>query len=212
MTIVRRIALTTGVVVLFAQSVLGQQDVKYEERDGVRYQVTRQVVKRQVPVTVMQDRQQTSYVQKLQTNTINHQQCYNVPVTQYQWVSRMHGRFNPFITPYWTHNLKPVTRWQQQVANVQIPVSQMSWVPQTRTVQVPVTEYRLAEEEIISRVAVSQSPRTLAQAQPLSTNRPAMIAARPSRSDTGSIGGVALENDPPRQATGWRAPNNGRYR
>jgi len=211
MTIVRCIALTTGVVVLFAQSVLGQQDVQYEERDGVRYRVTRQVVKRQVPVTVMQDRQQTSYVQKLQTNTINHQQCYSVPITQYQWVSRMHGRFNPFITPYWTHNLKPVTRWQQQVANVQIPVNQMSWVPQTRTVQVPVTEYRLAEEEIISRVAVSQ-PRTLSQAQPLSTNRPAMIAVRPSRSNAGSIGGVALENDPPQQATGWRSPNNGRYR
>ena len=182
------------------------QNVTYEERDGVRYKVTRRVVRRQIPTTVMQDRQQTVYTQQITTETLNHQQLYCVPVTQYQWVSRLRGRWNPFVTPYWTHRLTPVTTWQQQVANVQVPVSRVAWVPQTRTVQVPVTEYRTAEEEVITRVAMNE-PRTLAGAQPL--NRPATIAARPS---AGPIGGVALQNDPPRQATGWQSPTGSRYR
>lgn len=191
--------------------------VTYEQRDGIRYQVTRQVVQRQVPVTVMQDRQQTVYRQQVTTQSLSHQQLYCMPVTQYQWVSRLNGRWNPFVTPYWTHHLKPVTHWQQQVATVQIPVTQTTWVPETRTVQVPVTTYRTAEEETISRVALNE-PRSLAGARPLSPRGPsATLAARPNytpRSASRSaspIGGVALENDPPRQASGWRSNSDGRY-
>ena len=100
-----------------------------------------------------------------------------------------------------------------QVANVQIPVNQVAWVPQTRTVQVPVTSYRTAEVETTTRVAMD-SPSTatnLASARPLSSGPTATIAARPSTpvrpSTTTSLGGVALENDPPRQATGaWQTP------
>lgn len=183
------------------------QNVTYEEKDGVRYQVTRRVTQRQVPTTVMQDRQQTTYTQQLITDTYNHQQLYSVPVTQYQWVSRLRGRWNPFITPYWTHQLNPVTHWQQQVANVQVPVSRVAWSPQTQTVQVPVTQFRTAEEETVTRVAVNP-PRTLASAQPIQT-RTATLAARPSMV---ASGGVALDNDPPRQATGWRTPGNSHYR
>ena len=177
--------------------------------DGTRYQVTRRVTQRQVPVTVMQDRQQTVYTQQLTTNTLNHQQLYCVPVTSYQWNSRLRGRWNPFVTPYWTHQLRPVTSWHTQVANVQIPVTQSAWVPQTQTVQVPVTAYRTAEEEVVTRVALDQTQRTLASAQSLSSPT-ATIAARPSTSTT--IGGRAMENDPPRQATGWQSPSDARYR
>lgn len=180
------------------------QEVREVMRDGVRYQETRQVTQRQVPVTVMQNQSQTVYTQQLTTNTLNHQQLYCVPTTTYQWDSRLRGRWNPFITPYWTYNLRPVTTWSTQVANVQIPVNQVAWVPQTRTVQVPVTTYRTAEEETVTRVALSNSPAAtgLASARPLSGGPSATIAARPGT----PLGGVQMENDPPRQATGWQQP------
>lgn len=194
-------ALVCGILV---QSV-SAQEVKYEERDGVRYQVSSRVVQRTVPVTEMQDRSQTYYTQQITTDNIVAQQVYAVPVTQYQLRSHLRGRFNPFVTPYWTHSLEPVTTWHQSVANVAVPVSRLNWVPQTTTYQVPVTTYRTAEVEETTRVAMSE-PRTFASAQPLSS-APVTIAARPST----PLGGVALENDPPREATGWQSPGS-RYR
>ncbi len=202
------------------------QEVTYEERDGVRYQVTRQVVKQQVPTTVMQDRQQTIYAPQTTTENISHQQMYTIPVTQYQVVPILVGRWNPFMTPYWTYEVEPVTTWQNQVANVQIPVNRVAWVPKTQTVQVPVTEFRTAEREIITRVAVSNHAtggnQALASAQPLSNvqtptpsaYRSATIAARPSVTSSTPIGGQMMPSDPPRQATGnWQTPPaNSRYR
>ena len=194
---------------LCAGTALGQE-VKYVERDGIRYQETTRISQRQVPVTVMQDRQQTVYTQQLTTNTLNHQQLYCVPNTSYQWDSRLRGRWNPFMTPYWTYNLRPVTTWNTQVANVQIPVNQVAWVPQTKTVQVPVTAYRTADERIVTSVPMNNTATPssgLASAQPLSS-RSATIAARPGS----QLGGVALQNDPPRQATGgWQTPTGNRY-
>lgn len=182
------------------------QGVRIEERDGVRYRVSSRTVQRTVPVTEMQDRHQTVYAQQVTTNNITHQQLYSVPSTQYHLVSRLRGRWNPFVTPYWTHDMRPVTTWTQQVANVQIPVSSVAWVPQTTTVQVPVTTYKTAEVEETTRVAMSGTPsRTFAGAQPLQPT--ATIAARPST----PLGGVALKNDPPRQATGWEKPVGSRY-
>jgi len=195
---------------LCARTALGQ--VRYEEKKGVRYQVTERVTQRQVPVTEMQDRQQTVYTQQLTTNTLNHRQLYCVPKTSYQWDARLHGRWNPFITPYWTYNLRPVTTWSTQVANVQIPLSQVAWVPQTKTVQVPVTTYRTAEEKTETWVAMHATPTPssgLAGARPLSSPS-ATIAARPSV----ALGGVAMQSDPPRQATGgWQRslPQGNRY-
>lgn len=182
------------------------QNVTYEERDGVRYQVSTRTVQRTVPVTQMQDRSQTYYTQQITTDNIVAQQVYAVPVTQYQLRSHLRGRFNPFVTPYWTHSLEPVTTWHQTVANVAVPVSRVNWVPQTTTYQVPVTTYRTAEVQETTRVAMSE-PRTFASAQPLSS-APVTIAARPST----PIGGVALENDPPREGTGWQTPAASRYR
>ncbi len=192
------------VFALVAQAA-SAQNVRYDERDGVRYQITSRTVQRVVPVTEMQDRHHTVYTQQITTDNITHQQLYSVPITRYHMVTRLHGRWNPFVTPYWTHNLRPVTTWHQQVANVQIPVTRVAWVPQTTTVQVPVTTYRTAEVEETTRVAMSE-PRTFASAQPLSPT--ATIAARRST----PLGGVALENDPPRRATGWQTPPGSRYR
>ena len=207
MTVISRgtcaaLALVCG---LCAGTAFGQ--VRYENKNGIRYQVTQRVSQRQVPVTVMQDRQQTVYAQQVTTNTLNQQQLYTVPNTSYQWDSRLNGRWNPFITPYWTYNLRPVTTWSTQVANVQIPVSQVAWVPQTKTVQVPVTAYRAAEEKTETWVAMNATttPNTgLASARPISSPT-TMLATRPGV----ALGGVALQNDPPRQSTGggWQSPS-----
>lgn len=201
----------------FCSAVTSAQQVSYEERDGVKYQVTRQVVTETVPTTVMQDRQQTVYTQQVTTQNLTHQQNYVVPVTQYQMVSTLRGRWNPFVTPYWTYNLEPVTTWHNTVANVQIPVSQVTWVPQSQTVQVPVTEYRTAEKEIITRVALGgggNNSQVLASTSspPATTSYPtATIAARPTVTSSVPIGGTMLDKDPPRQPTSaWS--NDGRYR
>ena len=195
-----------------------QAQVTQEVRDG--YQITRRVTQRQVPVTEMRDQTQTTYRQQITTDNYQTQQLYSVPVTQYQMVSKLRGRWNPLVTPYWTHEMKPVTTWTQQVATVSVPVTRSAWVPETRTVQVPVTTYRTAEEVTETRVALSptagSSNRAFASTRGADTRGPsATLAARPNSSHTSvaskPLGGVALENDPPRQATGWQPPSGGRY-
>lgn len=225
--------LLTWLALLCCADVLAAQEVTYEERDGVRYQVTRQVVRQQVPTTVMQPRQQTTYVQQVANQTSEYNQLYYVPITQYQTYYELRGRWNPFVTPYWEQVVEPVTVWQQQVAKVQLPTNQVTWVPQTQTVQVPVTEYRTAEQEIVTRVAMSGTPsQTLAAAQPLPGNRTsgyptasttptqpsynsqpsAILAARPANTSSG-IGGIKLDNDPPQQPSAWQTPpDTSRYR
>lgn len=198
-----------------AQAATAQ--VTQEIRDG--YQITRRVSQRQVPVTEMRDQTQTTYRQQITTDNYQTQQLYSVPVTQYQMVSKLRGRWNPLVTPYWTHEMKPVTTWTQQVATVSVPVTRSAWVPETRTVQVPVTTYRTAEEVTETRVALSptagSNSRTFADTRGADNRGPsATLAARPSSHTSVAskpLGGVALENDPPRQATGWQPPSGGRY-
>lgn len=200
------------------------QEVTYQTINGVRYQITKQVVQQQVPVTVMQNQQRTVYAQQQATNTINHQQLYCVPNTSYQWQTKLNGRWNPFITPYWTYNLKPVTTWSTQVANVQIPVSRTAWVPQTQNIQVPVTAYRTQEVETITRTAMSSvlpsTSQGLATAQPLTrpatltrhtnTSSPIAVASRPiTASNNQPFGSTGkMNNDPPRDGSGdWQQPS-----
>ena len=204
-----------SLLTLLPQGVAVAQDVSYEDVGGVRYRVTRRFVDQQVPTTVMRDQQQTVYAPQSTTETIRQQQLYSVPVTEYQMVSELHGRWNPFVKPYWTHKLEPVTRWQQQMATVEIPVTRTNLVPQTRTVQVPATEMRTERREIVERLAVGPSASYAAQSSAPRTNnglagvttRSATIAAVPSR----AAGGIAMKSDPPKQPTGWRNNETSRY-
>ncbi|MBA3484842.1 MAG: hypothetical protein H0T51_23835 [Pirellulales bacterium] len=195
-----------------SRPLLGQE-VKYEDgADGIRYQVTRQVIQRQVPVQVMKDQQQTTYRQQVTTENVQHQQVYNVPVTQYRIVSRLNGRWNPFVQPYWTHHYEPVTTWQQQVGTVQIPVTRVSVAPETHTVQVATTEYRTANEEVFRKVAVGAVPsaapntawaaRTPATAGPSATIAPLAGSTAAASIATRPIGGEKMESDIPRTSTG----------
>jgi hypothetical protein len=160
-------------------------EAKEETIDGIKYRITRQTVQQTMPVTIMQDQQQTVYTPKVTTENISHQQVYSIPITQYEAVPVLHGRWNPFVEPYYTYETQLVTRYQEQVVNVQIPVSKAEYVTETKTVQVPVTEYRTAQQVIETRVALTggETGKTYA-AQPatnqpstaqIATNQPATI-------------------------------------
>ena len=152
-------------------------EVKEETIDGIKYRITRQTVQQTVPVTIMKDQQQTVYTPKVTTENISHQQVYSIPVTQYEVVPVLHGRWNPFVEPYYTYETQLVTRYQEQVVNVQIPVSKSQWVTETKTVQVPVTEYRTAQQEIVTKVALTggDTGKTYA-AQPTTTQPTTQVA------------------------------------
>jgi hypothetical protein len=211
----------------------------YEDVNGLRYQVTRGT--RQMPVTQNTPQTQTVYRQQVTTQTLQQQQLYTVPVTQYQLVSRLHGRWNPFITPYWTHNYEPVTTWQQQTATVQIPVNTVAWVPETRSVQTPSTTYKTVEQlvmtPIVSGTNATGSQQMMASSGTATTSPSATLVARapgsaspaanatplssvpsvasaPTTYGAAGVGGTQLNSDPPRQPTGsaWQTPSPSSYR
>jgi hypothetical protein len=202
-------------------AVPAEAQVTYEDVGGIRYQVTRQTVPRQIPVTKTQEQQSTTYRQQVTTENVQHQQVYNVPVTQYRVVSRLNGRWNPFVQPYWTHHYEPVTSWQQQVGTVQIPVTRVAWAPETRTVQQPVTTWETHNQEIVMKTPIGPTPmggapNTALASRPATSAPTATISPLSGSTAATSVasrplGGEALQSDPPRQATGWEKPTTGRY-
>lgn len=195
--------------------------VSYEQRGGVQYQVTRQTVKRQLPATILQNRPQTTYKQQVKSQMESRQHTFCVPVIEYKKISKLHGRWNPFVAPYRTEELKPVTVWKQQVVTLQVPTSHLEWVPETKTVQVPVTTYRTVEEEVITRVAMNgpsgmagkrPSPARQVTGGPSATlaalpNDPP--AARQAAIDTNPMAGVASRTTQPYKGKGWQRIGKG---
>ena len=173
----------------------GQATTTYEDGpDGVKYQVTRQIVQRSIPSTEIQTRQQQVYRPQVTTEYQSYQQTYLTPVTQYQYVPHLRNWWNPFTGAYWTHDLQPVTRWEARPATVQIPVARTNWVAETQTTQVPVTTYRTVAGEYTSRVPVSIAPAGTNLTAPGSTTT--SVASLP-------IGSQQLQSDPPRTASPW---------
>jgi hypothetical protein len=133
----------------------------------------------------LQTREQKVYRPQVTTQYQTYQQTYLTPVTQYTWVPRLRGRWNPFANPYWAHELAPMTHWEARPSTVQVPVARTDWVEETRTTQVPVTTYRTVPEEYTSRVAVGVAPGS-------STS----VASLP-------IGGQQLHKDIPNEPSPW---------
>ncbi len=176
-----RTLFTVATVLAIGAHLASAQTVTHETKDGITYRVTRSIVQRPVVQTELQDRQQTVYREVITAETHDTYRTYQTPVTEYQWVTKMHGRWNPFVQPYFTQSYVSVTRWQPRPEVVSVPVTRRLWVRETRTVQVPVTTLRMASEEITSRVALNGPP----------------------------VGGLAkLNNDPPR--TSWQAADSTR--
>lgn len=181
-----RTVLTFGCWASFAfGAVASAQDSSIVTENGVQYRLTKTVVQRSIPTTEYQTREQKVYHPQVTTDYQTYQQMYVTPVTEYRWVSRMRGLWNPFGQPYWTHNLEPFTRWETRPGTVQIPTARTAWVETTQTATVPVTTYRQVPEEYTSKVAVSAPP-----ASSLGTGGATAIATRPM--------GQRLDSDPPR--------------
>ncbi len=163
--------LSVATLVALSANLATAQQTYTETKDGITYRVTRHTVQRPVVSHEVQERQQVHYREHITTEMHDRVRTYNLPVTEYQWVTRLHGRWNPFVQPYYTQQLTPVTRWEARSEVVSTPVIRRQLLPETRTVKVTVPTVRYATEEITSRVAL---------------NGPAM-------------GGIAkLDNDPPR--------------
>jgi hypothetical protein len=145
--------------------------------DGVTYRVTQ----RSIPTTEYQQREQKSFRPQVTTEYQSYAQTYVTPVTEYQWVARYRGWWNPFVQPYWSHEMVPVTRWEARPGTVQVPVARTDWVEETKVVHVPVTTYRAVQD----RVAVSATP---------ASSGAASVAMRP-------IGGQQMQSDPPRDGS-----------
>lgn len=173
----------------------------YEE-NGVTWRETKQVQNTLQPVTEMQTRQSTVLQPQTVTQVQSYQQTYVTPVTEYRWVARRRGVFNPFVQPYWTHQLEPVTRWETKAATVQVPTTQTTWVPVQQTTQVPVVTYKSVPQETTHRVAIATPSTT----SPIATPPNTAVASVP-------IGGQQLQSDPPRNASNWSStsPGGSRY-
>jgi hypothetical protein len=168
---------------------VGQTTTSYEDgADGVRYQVTRQVVQRSIPQTEIQTRQQTVYRPQITTEYQSYSQTYIRPVTQYQYVPHLRNWWNPLGQAYWTHDLQPVTTWVAQPATVQVPVARTNWVPEVQTTQVPVTTFKTVSDEHFHKQAVGVT------AVASSTT----VATQPV-----TVGGQQYQSDLPRTASPW---------
>jgi hypothetical protein len=188
--------MTWVATVALSAAVHGQTTTTYEDSpDGVKWQVTRQVVQRSIPTTEYQAREQKVYRPQVTTEYQSYQQTYLTPVTQYRVVPHLRNWWNPLGEAYWTNDIEPVTRWEARPATVQVPVAKTNWVEETQTAQVPVTTYRTVSEEHTSRVAVSVAPTNsgLAPSSATSTS----VASRPT------VGGQQYQSDPPKTSSPW---------
>lgn len=174
-----------------AASAARGDDVRHEEKDGIKYQVTTQVVQRPVSETRYEQREYTAYRERYTTDMQDSQRTYQVPVTEQQWVPGYQRGWNVFAPPVLTYRLMPVTRWETRSETVRIPVTRKEYIPEKQVQQVPIVTQRLAQEEHVHRVPIGT----------VGGNAP-LVA---TRNDT--LGGTRLDNDPPRDSSstsGWR--------
>jgi hypothetical protein len=202
----RSFLLLPALLVLLTSFAAAQQSTEMVRgEDGRMYHVTRQTINRTVPVTEYQTRQERVYRPQVTTNYQTYTTSQYTPVTEYRWVSRQRGLLNPFVQPYWTHQLEPFTRWENRPATVQMPTTRTDWVEEQRTVQVPVTTYKNVQEEQIHGVAVAAPTGS-----PTATGTTPLVASgSPSNL---RWGGERLDGDPPRTASNPYAPTGSTYR
>jgi len=191
-------------------------EVRYFEKDGITYRETKQVVRQPVTETRLESRENTVYREQLTTDMRETQRNYATPVTEYQWVPYMERGWNLFNPPHLTYRLVPQTRWETRTETVRFPVTRRDYVPEKRTVQVPVTTQRLAENVIISQIAVGARPAGLSPsgAAPVAANPdPFAKPLSPEVARRDQVGGVSkLESDPPRASSSTTGSSNSDWR
>ena len=178
-------------VLIYPLSRVTAQDSVYST-NGSNYQNVTQTVRTPVAATHMEDREQTVYRQQMATQIYESQRNVLVPISEYHWQPKWHGRLNPFRPPTVSYRLAPQTRWEMHTQTVQTPVTRVQWIPEKRLVQVPVTSLRIEDrEEVVRRPAANQVPVV-------------RQAAAMSRKTIGSVG--RMESDPPRRGSALQSP------
>ena len=175
-------------------SLVHADEVREIQKDGRTYRETRRVVRRPYSETRYEPRDRVVYREEYHTDYRDSHRTAFIPVTEYQLEPRLRGMLNPFILPHIEYVYAPRTRWQARAEVVSVPTLRKQLVAETRTEEVPVTVRGMRDEEVITRVPISDR----------FTSRTARYS--PARS-ANSIGGVArLDNDPPRQGSSsdWR--------
>lgn len=130
---------------------------EYVEENGIRYQVTRQVVPRVVTHTRSESRDSTQLQERYTTDMQEVHRVYQAPVTTQQWVPGYQRTWNVFAPPVLTYRLMPVTKWETRQETVRVPSTRRELIPQTVTHQVPVTTQHVATEEVVRKVPVGVS-------------------------------------------------------
>jgi hypothetical protein len=175
-----------------AAHVLRADDVQYVEENGVRYQVTRQVVQRLHTETRYEPRQYTAYRERYTTDLQEVPRTYQVPVTEQQWVPGYQRSLNIFAPPVLTYRLMPVTRWETRTETVRVPSTRKEYIPETATRHEPVTTQRIVQEEHTHRVFAGTTG---------SGTSAASVAANSTPGGDTAMGGVNKVADPPRDAS-----------
>lgn len=179
---------------LFSVLALGQlslaQEVQTDPQTGVQYKITgRRVYQRPVSETRIVEQPYTVYTERLTTEYHPSYRTVYTPVTEYSWEPYLANRWNPFSQPTVAYKYVPHTRWDSRVEESQIPLTRHDFVPEQRVAQVPVTTMRMATEEHITRMAMTDNG-----SDPFA-----------SRTASTQIGGVAnlQAGDPPKQGSGF---------
>jgi hypothetical protein len=200
----RKVRFTAVPACLLLASLAAADEVRYIEKDGVTYQETRRVIRRPIVETTMEQREQTIYRDKYSTDLQPTERRYVTPVTEYRWEPQWVNPWNPFSSPYVSYRWMPVTRWVERTEQVRIPVTRRETVPEKVTMSVPVTTQRYAEDEYVTRVAVSAKPQAGAPGPASSPTSDPFGREDESVARRDTVGGVRrLESDPPRSGD-WR--------
>jgi hypothetical protein len=193
-----RIRLIGAMLVIgtLAAHPLRADDVTYEESNGVRYQVTRQVVPRLHTETHYEPRQYTAYRERYTTEMQEVPRTYQVPVTEQQWVPGYQRSLNIFAPPVLTYRLMPVTRWETRTDTVRVPSTRKDYVPETATQHVPVTTQHLVQEEHTHRVFAGTTGSGTGAGSVASNS-----GGTGASTDGTAVGGLNKVSDPPRDAS-----------
>jgi hypothetical protein len=186
-------------------------DIKFLEENGITYRETTQTSQRPVAHTTMQQRDYTYNRERYTTELQEVQRTYQVPITEYVWKPETHRSWNPFEPPYVAYRMVQQTRYETRSETVKIPVAKREVVPEKITQQVPVTTQRIAQEKVVTRVAIGPAAShttggatTMAAAGANGSGGAATTSTDAGATNDGMGGMAKLDTDPPKQSPDWR--------
>ena len=158
------------------------------------YREVRHFEKSPITSVRMEERMQTVYTPETVTEMRTQQRAAWVPVTTYEYQPRWPSRSTPFSEPTFTHELRPVTRWQLRMETVTVPVTTQQYKPEVKIVQVPVRSLGFVEREVVERVAVQTLPAGQSPGSQLAGGQSASRTLAPARASPARPARLATSN------------------